>query len=69
MAHPDITEATEIFVLNSLSGTATPEWFVIVRHPGEERIYATCSYKGYADDVVRGLLAIAPGAAGRDDPL
>lgn len=54
-----ITDATEIFALDSLSGTATPEWFVIVRHLGEERIYATCSYKGYADDVVRGLRALA----------
>lgn len=71
MAHPDIADATEIFVLpgNENVNGDTITWLVVTRHPGEERIYATCPYRDYAHDVVRGLLAIAPGAVGRDDPL
>jgi hypothetical protein len=54
-----ITDATEIFAIAANSGAATDSWFVIVRHLGEERIYATCSYQQYADDVVRGLRSLA----------
>jgi hypothetical protein len=51
-----ITEATEILTLPSDDGG---DVFVIVRHLGEERVYATCPYQHYADDVAAGLRALA----------